>query len=96
MRFEKNLAEDWFGFNKVSGVSESVKANGAVPKFYGYYVSEEEINDKESVGGEEKPKTKTSSPILLLEESTTAHSSSKYVSLSAARLDSQSIPTLQD
>ena len=39
--FGKHLAEEWCGFNKVDGVAQVVEVKAVVPKFYGYYITEE-------------------------------------------------------
>jgi hypothetical protein len=74
--FEKHFAEEWSGFNIVPGVTRPVRAKAVVPKFYGYYVAEEQNDEKESEGDGDAQKTKwrrnhccePNSPILLLED----------------------------
>lgn len=74
-RFEKHLAEDWCGFNQVEGMKQPVKAQAVVPKFYGYYLPDEENDDNKTAGGEDKSQNNRwgrydwtlGSPILLLE-----------------------------
>jgi hypothetical protein len=59
--FEKYLAEEWCGFNKVEGVKYPVRAAAVVPKFYGYYLPQEVVENTSHW-------SVRSSPILLLED----------------------------